>query len=36
MFYAEEVMVIDVGICAFCAKSRVIRVLFTFLFLLAP
>ena len=28
-------MVIDDGICAFCAKSRVIRALCTFLFLLA-
>ena len=27
-------MAIDDGICAFCSKSRVIRVLFTFLFLL--
>ena len=30
MFYAEEVMVIDDGICAFCAKSRVIRTIFSF------
>ena len=34
MFCAEEVMVIDDGICAFCAKSRVIRAIFIFSFLL--
>ena len=35
MFCAEEVMVIDDGICAFCAKSRVIRAIFSFLLVTA-